>query len=239
MMRNNNTNENNFMFKLRGVLWMLIVVFMLGACTDEDEEPSPEETTEEKKPEQKELVSNKVDNLHAPQKGGIRDAGGSPTPISGPFAKFDFATNETVAADSKDWDIAFRGSTIVINGGAASKGSLDEPERTGKAAIYIASGSLDDVKEVDTSKLKQDSADALAIPAGSGNGWYSYAGPPTHVISAIAGKVLVIRTRDEKYAKVEILSYYKDAPETPDQSSESPYYTFRYVYQPNEGVTTF
>ena len=39
---------------------------------------------------------------------------------------------------------------------------------------------------------------------------------------------------------MEILSYYKDAPAEPDAyTSESPYFTFNYVYQPNDGVTPF
>jgi hypothetical protein len=74
----------------------------------------------------------------------------------------------------------------------------------------------------------------LAIPTGSGNGWYSY-NPTTHLISPIAGKVLIFRTADDLYAKVEILSYYKDK----DPSSDGQHYTFDYVYQPNEGVTNF
>jgi len=49
---------------------------------------------------------------------------------------------------------------------------------------------------------------------------------------------LVIRTHDDKYAKVEILSYYKDAPAEPDGFvDESRFYTFNYVYNPNEGQT--
>ncbi|MAK01773.1 MAG: hypothetical protein CMC17_04480, partial [Flavobacteriaceae bacterium] len=48
------------------------------------------------------------------------------------------------------------------------------------------------------------------------------------------------RTRDGKFAKVEILSYYLGAPENPDAfADQSRYYTFNYVYQPNEGVTEF
>jgi hypothetical protein len=39
---------------------------------------------------------------------------------------------------------------------------------------------------------------------------------------------------------MEILSYYKNAPDNPDAySDESKYYTFNYVYQPNEGELGF
>ena len=40
--------------------------------------------------------------------------------------------------------------------------------------------------------------------------------------------------------KMEIQSYYKDAPESPNPfTSQGQTYTFNYTYQPNEGVTTF
>ena len=62
----------------------------------------------------------------------------------------------------------------------------------------------------------------------------------TNIVSPIPGKVLVFRTRDGKYAKVEVLSYYENAPANPDpQSDASRYYTFNYVYNPNEGETSF
>ena len=173
-----------------------------------------------------------VSNLHAPQEGGQGQ------PVAGAFAKFDFATGQTTTSET-DWDIAFRGTSIIVNGGV-SFGTTDEPERTGNAATYIATGTMADITEVDTSLLVQDSDSGYAIVTGSGNGWYSYAGPPTHLINPIAGKILVFRTRTGNYAKVEILSYYEGAPENPDAfSNAGGYYTFNYVYQPNEGETSF
>lgn len=183
-------------------------------------------------PEMIAVESNSVENLYAPQEGGQGQ------PVSGTFTKFNFASGQTTTSDT-DWDIAFRGSTIIVNGGV-SAGTADEPERTGNAAAYIASGTMASVTEVNTASLKQDTADALAIATGSGNGWYTYAGEPTHLITPTPGKILVFRTNDNKYAKIEILSYYKDAPEAPNAFvDETPYYTFNYVYQPNNGTITF
>jgi hypothetical protein len=189
------------------------------SCDDDDDNAPPLLDVE----------TETVSNLHAPEIGGRGE------PISGPFTKFDFETGTTTTSDT-DWDIAFRGTTIIVNGGA-SMGTVDEPERTGNAAAYIASGTMATVTEVNTSLFVKDSETGYAIPTG-GDGWYSY-NPTTHIITAIAGKVLVFRTRDGKYAKVEILSYYKDAPDNPTQEDETPYYTFNYVFQPNEGVTSF
>ena len=177
-------------------------------------------------------VSITVEDLHAPQEGGQGQ------PISGLFAKFDFESGLQTESDS-EWDVAFRGTTIIVNG-RTSLGSADEPERTGDAGVYIFDGTMAEMTAVETSLIIQDSADGYAITSGSGNGWYTYAGAPTYLISPTPGKILVFRTRDGKYAKMEILSYYLGAPENPDAFSDpSRYYTFNYVYQPNEGILEF
>ena len=175
------------------------------------------------------VESKTITNLKAEQ---TSDYTTNPPTISGDFIKFSFMTGETTTTD--DWDIAFRGTTILVNGGS-SQGANSEPARTGNAAAYITDGTMATITEVNTTLFSQDSAEALAIPTGSGNGWYTYSGPPTHLISPTAGKILVFRTRTGTYAKLEILSYYKDG----DVSSDSQHYTFNYVYQPNEGVTSF
>ena len=173
-----------------------------------------------------------VENLHAPQEGGQGQ------PVYGDFTKFNFATGQTTESET-DWDIAIRGTIILVNGGEIT-GIDDEPTRSGIAAAYIANATMASVTEVDTTRLKNDAENSQAIPTGSGTGWYIYAGPPTHLITPIAGKVLVFKTHDGKYAKMEILSYYKDAPADPDAFEDfDKFYTFNYVYQPNEGDTTF
>ncbi|QKX04369.1 hypothetical protein HN014_05410 [Aquimarina sp. TRL1] len=207
------------------LLGMLLLFVGVTSCSsDDDAAPLME------------VESSKASNIHAPQQGG------QGKPVSGPFTKFDFKTGKITSSD-QEWDIAFRGTTIIVNGGAPS-GTTDEPARSGEAAAYIASGtSLAGVTSVDTSKLTQDGADGLAISTGSGEGWYTY-DSTTHIVSPVVGKVLVVKTRDGRYAKLEILSYYKDAPAPADLTQEiilgsSRYYTFNYVYQPNDGVTTF
>ncbi|MFI1744592.1 HmuY family protein [Thalassobellus sediminis] len=178
------------------------------------------------------IESKTISNLHAPQ------SGGQGQPVSGAFTKFNFETGETTTSET-DWDIAFRGTSIIVNGGISLE-TTDEPDRTGDAAVYIANGTIASINEVDTSLFTQDSDTGYAITTGSGNGWYTYAGPPTHLISPTPGKILVFKTNNGLYAKVEILSYYENAPDNPDAFVDAtPYYTFKYVYQPNEGVNTF
>ena len=178
------------------------------------------------------VVSITVEDLHAPQEGGQGQ------PISGLFTKFDFDTGMETDNET-DWDIAFRATDIIVNGGT-SMGTTDEPTRSGDAGAYIATGTMADVTEVDVNLFTQDSESGYAIISGSGNGWYTYAGPPTFLITPTAGRILVFKTADGKFAKVEILSYYEGAPENPDAFvDQSRYYTFNYVYQPNEGEIIF
>lgn len=179
------------------------------------------------------LESKKISNLEAPQEGGINQTTGQPLPISGEFTKFSFSSGEITDSET-DWDIAFRGLSIIVNGGSSSE-TIDEPERSGNGAAYLASGTMGSINDVDISLLEEDSGNGYVL-----SDWYTYSGPPSHLITPTAGKILVIRTNDDRYAKVEILSYYKDAPSNPDPfANEARYYTFNYVYQPNEGQTSF
>lgn len=183
-----------------------------------------------------EVASEQVINLHAPQ---TLDVTQNPPVALGDFVKFDFSTGAITTSET-DWDIAFRGTTILVNGGTSS-GIAEEPTRTGNAGAYIVDNTFADVSSVIETSFLQDSTTGLAITSGSGNGWYNY-NPALNAIQPIAGKVIVFRTADNRYAKVEILSYYKDSPTTitPDiAANDSRYYTFNYVYQPNENIITF
>ena len=174
-----------------------------------------------------EIESESVSNLYAPQEGGQGE------PTSGDFTKFNLSTGVTTTSDT-EWDIAFRGTSIIINGGE-TLGTTDEPERTGSVSAYVANGTLATITEVETSLLVQDASDGYVF-----SDWYTYSGPPSHLITPTPGKIFVIKTHDGKYAKLEILSYYENAPAEPDAFVDAtPYYTFNYVYQPNDGVTTF
>ncbi|TAD97200.1 MAG: hypothetical protein EAZ97_12845 [Bacteroidetes bacterium] len=143
------------------------------------------------------------------------------------FTLFSFKNNAIITnADSASnkWDIGFRGTSIIFNGGAM---------RVGQGGLHIHTGIFDDLKEIPaTAVFKTDESPLnLAMPAGSGVGWYNY-NPAALLISPIPGRVLVVRTGDGKYAKMEILNYYKDSPAKPDPNSAR-FYTFRFVYQPD------
>ncbi|WP_269237433.1 HmuY family protein [Flavobacterium flavigenum] len=152
------------------------------------------------------------------------------------YTKFSFSENKVVTTDN--WDVAFSTTTIIVNGGV--KMTDAEPNRTGSGAASIVSGTFASlILYPEASAFVQDAATVYAIPKGSGKGWYNY-DMNSHIISPIAGKVFVIKTHDGKYAKFEILSYYKGAPVTPDPSKteDTGFYTFNFAYQANS-TTTF
>ena len=167
----------------------------------------------------------------------VKDLAADPTttsttgqPVStGKYTFYSFKSGIIASTDSASnkWDVAFKGTTILTNGGTSG---------VGQGSANVLSGIFDEVKEIPASAtFNQDTKTVLAIPTGSGKGWYNYDGA-TNIVSPIAGKVLLIKTADGKYAKMEILSYYKGTPTTPNASSQSRYYTFRYVYQPDGTV---
>lgn len=202
------------MRNLKSILFATVFAFIAVSCSKNED------------PILQPVESKTITNLYAPQ---TADYTVNPPVVSGDFAKFSFKEGVQVSGDN--WDIAFRGTSIIVNGGT-SIGLTDEPARTGNASLSIESGTFASILTApEEINFKQDASGVYALPTGSGNGWYSY-NATTHSIDPIAGKVLVVKTIDGNYAKVEILSYYKD--NTPSQAN-SRYYTFNYVYNPNKG----
>jgi hypothetical protein len=172
-----------------------------------------------------------VQNLHADTIIGTAATG---QPVgAGRYSFFSLEQKQAVAnSDSATtkWDLAFRGTTIAINGGTSGPGG---------GGAFVWDGIFNNLSAVPAdSVFRVDNGNAYAIPAGSGRGWYNYNGT-ANLLTPLPGKVLVIRTATGKYAKVEILNYYKGG-ETPSSTAsddvkikEQRYYTFRFVFQPN------
>lgn len=173
------------------------------------------------------LVRATASDIHAPQTGGQGE------PVGGPFTKFSFETGGVTDSETA-WDIAFRGTTIAVNGGSLT-GTSEEPARNGEGGAAIVDVLFAEVTSAASLTFAQDAEGAFAIPTGSDNGWYNY-NFMTNLVTPIPGKILVFKTHDGKMAKVEILSYYEGAPANPNGFTDaSRYYTFNYVYNPNEG----
>ena len=159
---------------------------------------------------------------------------------AGTTTYYSLVDNKIIAstdAASTKWDIAFSSTKILVNCGTSGPGI---------GGAFVFKGLFDDLKTipVDSSFATDNSnAASFAIPLGSGRAWYTYDGLTT-LVSPIAGRVLVIRTATGKFAKIEIISYYKGGVTLPASASvndklfKQRYYTFRYTYQSN-GSKTF
>jgi HmuY protein len=213
---------------------ILVAAVMFVGCS-KDETPQSTNPNDFKVEVNGKLVT--VKNLPADTITGLTSQG---QPIgAGTYSFFSLATNKWIGnSDSAttNWDLAFSGTTIRVNNQTSGPGN-------GGAFVWV--GAFDNL-----TSIPQDSVFRIdnhpvsyAIPKGSGKGWYNYDGA-TNLLTPIPGRVLVIRTANGKYAKVEILNYYKGGV-TPSASAsddiklrEQRYYTFRYTYQGN-GTTTF
>lgn len=143
------------------------------------------------------------------------------------YIYFSLATGKEVpAADAKtkNWDIAFSKTTIATNSGTSGPG---------EGGAIVLEKPFDQVSEAPKDGYKTDGDAGYAIPGGSGNSWYKY-DMSVHAILPIPGRTLLVKTADGKVAKVEIISYYKGAPEDVP-TEESSYYTFRYTIAGEDG----
>lgn len=196
------------------ILFILFTIILISACDEDDAKPIVP------------LVGIQVDDLNSVS--------------TSKFTLFSFKDNAVILnsdSSTTKWDIGFRGTTIILNGGISGPG---------QAAGQIVTGIFDELTEAPEAGYVSDTANEKAI-LGS-NGWYNYTGTtsvPNHAILPIAGKILALRTSDGKYAKVEIISYYQGAPDTSTPAfadtatrPASRYYSFRFIYQP-DGTRNF
>ncbi len=155
-----------------------------------------------------------------------------------PSSQTDAATRQRDSA-STAWDIGFRGTTIIFNGGTSGPGEaaaqlLAQPFAEVAEAPeggYVADGENASCPEVST-PVGPVPGSPYAICTGSDNGWYNY-NPGTMLLLPVPGRTIMLRTASGNYAKMRILSYYQNNPDPPDASVPSRYYTFEYVLQPD------
>lgn len=183
------------------------------------------------------LEVNLVEDLPADPATGRDPRTGQPTGTTNRFTLFSLRENRIVLrhddpnrADSATtaWDIGFRGTTIIVNGGSSGPGN---------AAAQILTVPFDEVREAPAEGYRQDAPGNPAIPTGAGAGWYNYVPTPPvgGYISPIPGRTIVVRTADGRFAKLRILSYYRGRPAEPISIFEEQdrFYTFEFVFQPD------
>jgi hypothetical protein len=211
---------------MRKIILSMCVVLVLASCSKNTDSSSAVTVT-----------TKTVANLPADTIIGLSPIG---QPVGrGRFTFYSLENNAVVASSdsaTNKWDIAFRGTTIITNSGNSGPAA-------GGAFVYI--GLFADLNTIPAdSTFKTDNApSAYAIPLGSNKGWYVY-DAVNNLVNPIPGRVLVIRTATGKYAKVEVLNYYKGGVTPAATASdavkinEQRYYTFRYSFQAN-GTKSF
>ena len=173
---------------------------------------------------------------------GVDPISGMPV-SAGKYTFYSLERNEIVAnsdSASTKWDIAFAGTTILTNSGTSYSNGIGGGF-VYKGVLYdtLTTISPDSVFRTDNASA---SPKTYAITTGSGKGWYNY-DFATSLVTPLAGRILVIRTASGKYAKIEILNYYKGGV-TPvtgtdaEKLTKQRYYKFRYKFQSN-GTKTF
>ncbi len=121
---------------------------------------------------------------------------------------FDFSRGSVVKIHdptSLEWDLAFRRGKVISNGGATNK--------IGKAGLIdLKSGKFEEIAEVPTEPYIPDIATKTETENPVLLKWYKY-NYLTHKLTA-KKNVYAVRTADNKYAKVQFLSFYCDNKET-------------------------
>ena len=133
---------------------------------------------------------------------------------------FDFSRGGVVEIHDKtslEWDLAFRRSKVISNGGATNK--------FGKAGlINLGSPNFDQVVDVPVNNYTPDMSTKTETENPILLKWYSY-NYLTHKLSAKAN-TYAMKTADSKYAKVKFLDFYCS-------NKETGCIKMQYVYQDN------
>lgn len=205
------------------LLGLLSTTFIFTACDSSSNDPAPMGPLE---------VQTATDIPADPNVS--RNPDGSTPPPNFTF----YSLEESKIIDQADsastqWDIGLAGTTIIVNGGASGPG---------QGEAQIVTGVFDELTEAPETGYRTDQGAELAIPIGSDNGWYNYTGnsnPPMSVLP-IPGRIIVLKTAQGNYAKMEILSYYEGNPDTSTEAFANfptrpadRHYTFRYAVQTN------
>lgn len=217
--------------KLLTFSFLAIALTMFLGCDSNGDDDSPP------------LVANTIADIAADPTTGRDPVTGAPISLNqfafvslrtgGVVLTYDAASRADSASTS--WDIAFQSTNIIFNGGSSGPGA-------GAAVILeqtfesVTEAPSDDMFRTDgISVCTTSSGDAgppFAVCPGSDNGWYNY-NPATNLISPLAGRTVVVRTADGRFAKVRILSYYQGNPPINEVTAQTPsrYYTIEYVFQ--------
>ncbi len=144
------------------------------------------------------------------------------------YTYFDLDTGEVVSltdAESKansEWDVAFKRTNLKLNGGVSGPGSVTGGVADAQDDFYDAAGDADNsvflnatsaseleafdaVVDFADLKLKSDRNIPYVMGDGTDAGWWLYAGPPTHAVTANPDQWWLVRSAGaDSYAKFHV-----------------------------------
>ena len=121
---------------------------------------------------------------------------------SGKFTFFSLDSNKIIASSDSNtnkWDLAFSGSTVRVNSGTSGPGN---------SAGFLQIGLFDTTRNVPKdSTFYTDNGTTLAFS--KYKRWYTYDGI-NMILKPTPGTYFIIKTNQNSYCKLQIISYYKD-----------------------------
>jgi hypothetical protein len=170
------------------------------------------------------------------------DTTGGPVGATGKRTFYSLERNEAVTdTANKTWDIAINAGKIWINGGVSGNkmgGGYNQ-----KNAYSEVTMAVDSLFKADSAGSKRAIVgyDPSPATAASNGGWYTLNPPPggASIFQMVPGRTILLKTASGKYAKLEMMCYYKGGT-TPSVAMPKMerYYNFRYTYQA-DGSKTF
>ena len=139
---------------------------------------------------------------------------------------FSLRTGRIIAPEDSattKWDLAFRSTSVITNGGTGGTGN--------GGAMVLTATDFDTLSTAPETGYEVESDTSSPI-----SGWYTYTGPvgfPPHSILMNPGVVVIVKTADEKFAKVQFLSYYRGGSPVPNEGDSPRFYHFKYGLQPD------
>jgi hypothetical protein len=231
------------------LILLLLGCLLFGACSDDPEPAAEEPTPEEEEPAPADPDGGsaegnffkliRVENFKGDTT--VDDESDKTRPIF--YSLEENTPRGSNYAKTSRWDMSFsniKNSAIAGNYGKDSRNFGSGNNAVG--GIYILEKTFDEVVDIPRDAVFKTDGFGYGTDDrgtfGTGIGWYLYDfgglyGPP-HVAYAQTDRTLIVRTGKGNYAKVRMISLYKDAPEHPETHTPSPYFTFEYVLVPKE-----
>lgn len=233
-------------------LLLLMSVVVLVSCSKSNDAVTPDNVDNEQPSDSLFYKLVRVENLYAP----ISDSSSAYVP---PALYYSLENNRRVPAEyakTNRWDVAFGGLyNSFLSGNNGSDKNNYGYSSIGTGGICIVKQHFDEVVAIPADNQFKTNKNLVGTDEegafGQGTGWYLYdfdgkikgdgSYDKQHIAYALQdARTVILRTAKGNYAKIRMISCYKDAftPDTWTRNTPHMYFTFEYVIVP-KGSTSF